>query len=682
MAADDNSGSLRRVWPTGTDYARAIQTPATSFSDPALAAGKPGVNAMGMPLVASGQNAVVFLVQTNQGAQAVRCFLTPPHEGAVRYEALQNHLKDTAPRALTAARWLPNGVSVGGENWPVVVMPWVEGRPLNIAVEDMLDEPDALRSLAVQWSEVVRSLQRAKVAHGDLQHGNVLVRQNGSVALVDLDGIWVPEIEVGPPAEFGHPNYQHPSRSSQHWGQYVDSFPGCLIELALNALAVDPSLGRFLYGENLLFMRSDLERSEDSQVWDAVCASTDPQVAALAAHLRRRCQGDIAEVLVPFDALRDVAADDRTVVRSAEVEAPAAVALAAPVAAPTPAPVAPAQEEWWQQPGAAPAGATAARSASPASSTSSTSPLVWLGKNLTIAGIIGGAIAGVFGSEFTTFFDAALDERAETAAFVVLITVLLGGLLQSMQSIAAQAWGAAARRFAIGGAIGGIAGIVALPIADALVKAMAQKERVAKVVSESTQYEVVTTVPFMANVVMFMVVAVLVALALGLLRSVRTAMYAAGAGLVGGGVGGAIFGATVASWRGTALDVKFLEPGTMAIVGVVCASIGGSYGAAVRARRLASLTVIEGANKGLEISVEGTRATIGSASSSDLVMRGDGRVLPTHAVVWLDASPPEVEAVGELQRNGAPVVGRVPLANNDVVMVGGSFVRIEFKEQS
>ncbi len=241
----------RRVWPTGTDYTRSIQTPGLSFADAELAAGRPGVNAMGMPLVASGQNAVVFLLETERGRQAVRCFLTPPHEGAVRYAALEEHLVDTAPRALTAARWLPEGVSVGGQSWPVVVMPWVEGPPLNIAVEDMLDEPVRLRALATQWAEVVRGLQRARVAHGDLQHGNVLVKPGGAIALVDLDGVWVPEIKVGPPAEFGHPNYQHPQRTTQHWGQYVDSFPGALIELALLGLAADSSLDRFLHGENL-----------------------------------------------------------------------------------------------------------------------------------------------------------------------------------------------------------------------------------------------------------------------------------------------------------------------------------------------------------------------------------------------------------------------------------------------
>ena len=167
MRGDSQSPDGTRVWPTGTDYSRAVQSPVASFSDAELAAGKVGTNALGMPLVASGQNAVVFLLETELGQRAIRCFLAPPHEGAVRYEALEAHLVDTAPRALTAARYLKEGISLSGQTWPVVVMPWVEGSPLNIAVEDMVGDGARLRALAVQWTEVVRSLQRARVAHGD-----------------------------------------------------------------------------------------------------------------------------------------------------------------------------------------------------------------------------------------------------------------------------------------------------------------------------------------------------------------------------------------------------------------------------------------------------------------------------------------------------------------------------------
>lgn len=294
-----------RVWPAGTDYARAVQSPGTSFVDPSLASATLGVGPLGMPLVASGQNAVVFLLATVSGDKAVRCFLRPPSHGEDRYAALGRHVGESPPRGLTAARWHDEGISVSGESWPIVVMPWVAGTPLNIAVEDMAEDPIRLRSLAEDWADVVRGLQSAGVAHGDLQHGNILVQDDGELALVDLDGVWVPEISVGAPAESGHPNYQHPQRTSAHWGQYVDSFPAALIELALKGLAADPTLARFLHGENLLFSRADLVDPAASEVWANLVESADPDVASAAVRLRTACRAPIEQVLVPFDELRN-----------------------------------------------------------------------------------------------------------------------------------------------------------------------------------------------------------------------------------------------------------------------------------------------------------------------------------------------------------------------------------------
>ncbi|MCB9380940.1 MAG: hypothetical protein H6513_09645 [Acidimicrobiaceae bacterium] len=656
-----------------------MQSPVASFSDAELAAGKVGTNALGMPLVASGQNAVVFLLETELGQRAIRCFLAPPHEGAVRYEALEAHLVDTAPRALTAARYLKEGISLSGQTWPVVVMPWVEGSPLNIAVEDMVGDGARLRALAVQWTEVVRSLQRARVAHGDLQHGNVLVKPNDSIALVDLDGVWVPEIRVGPPAEFGHPNYQHPQRSTQHWGQYVDSFPGALIELALTALAADESLDRFLHGENLLFMRSDLERPDDSEVWQAVCASPDPDVAVMAAHLRRCCAGPIADVLLPFDQLRDGSAADRTVHRSWKA---ASATPAQPQVSAT------AGGNWWEQ-SERPASALRSASEPPASLTPATvatasptagptpapatdaaavhvSPLVRLGQNLAAAGLVGGVLAGVLAALVTGVVESAFHGSAGTAAFVFMIGLFVGGLLLSMQAFVGRNWSAAARRFAIGGGLGAAAALVAMPLADVAVRGLGPKDG--------------REMPLGLDILMFVVVATLLGLAVGSIRSVKTAIGGMLAGAAGGAVGGLVFGATAAQWEGTMLHVRFLSAGTMLAVAVATGSIGWAVGMLVRMRRTASLTIIEGANSGMEIAVEGSRAVIGASAGCDLVLRDDAKVQAQHAIVWLDVSPPEVEPIGTVLRNGAELSGRTALGPGDVVMIGGSFIRIEFKE--
>jgi hypothetical protein len=642
-------------------------------------------------MAASGQNAVVFLIETDDGRHAVRCFLTPPPAGAQRYDALARHLEQRSARGLTPARWLKAGIRVNDVTWPIVVMPWVEGRPLNVAVEDLLeDDPASLTDLARQLIDIVVGLQAAEIAHGDLQHGNIMVTADGTIALVDLDGVWVPKITVGAPTEFGHPNYQHPHRTPSHWGRWVDSFPAALIELGLRALAADPSLDRYLNGENLLFARADLADPDSSAVWSALAASPDPWVAERAALLRHLCSQPIDAVMRRFGDIAEPPPEDKTVLRS-DARPPGGSLPSVPSSAAD-------TTEWWVDTAstvvrqsnatsshAVPESPTSidgggARLVTPGHSTLSdvrdehertgeTSrhrSIAVLGRNVVVAGGLGGALAGAIGSLATSAVDPVFSERAETVAFVAFISLALGGFLLSFQDLAGRNWLAALRRFLLGGVIGGVAGIAAIIPADVAVRAMAPDNG---------------EVPITASMAIFAIVAGMVGWALGSLRSLRTGVTGLAAGATSGAVGGLLFGATVADFIDRELDVYYQSPVTVHVVAAVCASIGVVFGVAVRSRRAASLTIVEGRNAGIEISVEGARAVIGSSPRCDLVLRGDGNVQQQHVVVDLASSPPRCTALGAALLNGSPIeYPDTPLAHRDVLLVDGSFIRFEIKE--
>lgn len=295
--------STAAAWPTGTDYAQAVQNAGSAFLDAGLKRAVAVTNMFGMPLAASGQNAVVFLLRDDGVERAVRCFTTEPTNGSRRYTALASHLASASPTAITDARWLDNGIRVGAKFWPVVVMPWVDGQPFNRVVEDHVDNRVQLIDMADAWVAMVNDLQSADVMHGDLQHGNVLVDETGAFRLVDLDGAWVPTMNVGPPAEFGHPNYQHPQRGAAQWDRHGDSFSALVVETGLRALAADPSLRRFLTGENVLFGREDLANS-DRPIWPAIGASPDSEVVRLANVLEARASERPFASMVPYSALR------------------------------------------------------------------------------------------------------------------------------------------------------------------------------------------------------------------------------------------------------------------------------------------------------------------------------------------------------------------------------------------
>jgi Predicted unusual protein kinase len=78
----------------------------------------------------------------------------------------------------------------------VLTMDWIDGRTLNEYVDFLVagSNAAALTTLAGRWRELVALLQRSEFAHGDLQHGNVMVDQDGQLRLVDFDGVWIPQL--------------------------------------------------------------------------------------------------------------------------------------------------------------------------------------------------------------------------------------------------------------------------------------------------------------------------------------------------------------------------------------------------------------------------------------------------------------------------------------------------------
>jgi hypothetical protein len=263
-------------YPTPSDYQEALQFPATAFLDPVLAAGTPAQGPLGLPQPITGAFAAVFPVDTPGGRFAVRCFLTRVDDQAARYRAVARHLAEAALPHTVAFDYQPEGVRVGGKTYPVLKMAWAEGEGLAAFVERHRLDAATLRALAEAWRTLLADLGAAGIAHGDLQHGNVLVQDNDGalrLVLVDYDTLFVPALAGRTSAEVGHRNYQHPDRTETDFDASLDHFPGLVVYTALRALEAQPDLwAEFSTGENLLFQAGDFY---------------DPQASPLFAALRQ-----------------------------------------------------------------------------------------------------------------------------------------------------------------------------------------------------------------------------------------------------------------------------------------------------------------------------------------------------------------------------------------------------------
>jgi serine/threonine protein kinase len=182
------------------------------------------------------------------------------------------------------------GINVNQRWYPLLQMEWVEGERLNEYVRRHLSEPDKLQRVAQRVLQMVRDLQSAGIAHGDLQHGNILVC-NEDLRLVDYDGLWLPSLAGLPPSELGHPHYQHPDRlrgTATHFDGNLDNFSLWVIVLGLYALSVDPSLWEQTgWGDDWLLFRDEDFQPLGSPLVRRLEGHHDPNMRLWALGFRR-----------------------------------------------------------------------------------------------------------------------------------------------------------------------------------------------------------------------------------------------------------------------------------------------------------------------------------------------------------------------------------------------------------
>lgn len=296
-------GVTKTFWPTAHDFAEAVQCPSVCFAEESLRSMLPAVDRLGMPLVTSGQFAYVFKLNAPSGGEslAVRCFRGFLGDREERYSAIDSHLAAHTVAALPRFRYLPGGVLVAGRRFPVLVMEWVEGPTLDVYVGEVVGNGEVLRHMADEWVRLVADLRAAGVAHGDLQHGNVIV-ERGRLRLVDLDGMFVPALAGRRSSEVGHQHYQHPRRTADFFSADVDNFSALVIYLSLAALAERPSLWAEHHDENLLFTRADFEHPASS-VLLAKIKEIGPEHAALAEALEAAASSDDPASAPPLEEL-------------------------------------------------------------------------------------------------------------------------------------------------------------------------------------------------------------------------------------------------------------------------------------------------------------------------------------------------------------------------------------------
>jgi hypothetical protein len=259
--------SQQSIWPVSRDYVGAVQNPRSCFVDSELQETISAVDRLGMPIVSAGQFAYVFKLNKPSGESlAVRCFRSFAGERDKRYKAIDDHLDQHPLAVLASFEYESSAIRVNGNLYPLLVMEWVDGPTLDVYLDKVLGKREVILHLADQWIKLVNSLKETQIAHGDLQHGNIIV-QNGALRLVDFDGMFVPSMKGWNAIELGHRHYQHPLRDGFFFDNRLDNFSALVIYSSLIATAEKPELWAECHDENLLFKKDDFLKPNQSRLF-------------------------------------------------------------------------------------------------------------------------------------------------------------------------------------------------------------------------------------------------------------------------------------------------------------------------------------------------------------------------------------------------------------------------------
>ena len=263
-------------YPLISEYVEAIKAAEDNLDQ--LKHLSPVLDDDGMPVMSGGNFAVVFKMKDEQTGKlhAVKCFLKEQEGRAEAYRQIAEELEFVSSTFLTPIKYLDKELFVDSANsedseFPVLLMDWVEGQTLDKYIREHIDDQYDLSLLAYQFSRLAMWLMPQPFAHGDLKPDNILVKEDGTLVLVDYDGMYVPAMKGQRARELGSPDFRHPGRTEEVFDDHIDDFSLASILLSLKAIALQPSLlEEYGASDRLLFSEKDYRKLSESSALGAL----------------------------------------------------------------------------------------------------------------------------------------------------------------------------------------------------------------------------------------------------------------------------------------------------------------------------------------------------------------------------------------------------------------------------
>lgn len=237
----------------------------------------PVLDKHGEPYRSSGAFAVVFKMKDEQTGKcyALKCFTEDQEGRAEAYRQIAEELEFVDSPYITSVKYLEKELFVDSNcednEFPVLLMDWIEGETMETYIAENYTDSYEMSMLCYRFCKMAAWLRSQSFAHGDIKPDNIIVRPDGTLTLVDYDGMFVPAMKGQKSPTIGTKDFSHPLRTIDDFDETIDDFALASIALSLKAISLDSSLLQS-YGasDRLLFSATDYLDLSKSKIFTAL----------------------------------------------------------------------------------------------------------------------------------------------------------------------------------------------------------------------------------------------------------------------------------------------------------------------------------------------------------------------------------------------------------------------------
>ena len=262
-------------YPLISEYVKAIQDAGDNLEE--LAHLIPVLDDHGEPYRSSGAFAVVFKMQDKSTGKyyALKCFTEEQQGRADAYRQIADELDLLDSSYITSVKYMEKELFVDSQceedEFPVLLMDWVDGETMEAYIAANYRNQSAMLMLSYRFGKMAAWLRTQSFSHGDIKPDNIIVRPDGSLTLVDYDGMFVPSMKGRQSPTIGTRDFCHPLRTVDDFDETIDDFSLASIALSLKAISMKSTL-LDIYGasDRLLFSENDYRNPSNSKVISAL----------------------------------------------------------------------------------------------------------------------------------------------------------------------------------------------------------------------------------------------------------------------------------------------------------------------------------------------------------------------------------------------------------------------------